>query len=79
MSPVSQPEPVAQVAKPQDQPLEQMQMAQPRANQPMNPQQPHPNSEPELSLRGGEDCHGWCRGRLCSLIPCPIPIHCCVF
>jgi hypothetical protein len=44
----------------------------------LDPQRPQESFEPELSLRGGEDCGGWCRGRFCFLIPCPIPIRCCV-
>ncbi|SPJ75328.1 uncharacterized protein FTOL_05059 [Fusarium torulosum] len=81
MSSVSQPLPVARAAGSDQQYVsESMEMSQPKAHQPMDPQRPQPqtNGEPELSLRGGEDCGGWCRGRFCFLIPCPIPIKCCV-
>ncbi|KAF4962376.1 hypothetical protein FSARC_9542 [Fusarium sarcochroum] len=78
MSSLSQPKPIAQVAKTQERPFEQMQMDQPKAQQPMDTQKPQPDTEPELNLRGGEDCGGYCRGRFCFIIPCPIPINCCV-
>ncbi|KAG9258476.1 uncharacterized protein F5Z01DRAFT_198408 [Emericellopsis atlantica] len=67
-----------EAANPQAQ--EPIQMTQPSSQQAMDPQQAHPHTdEPEMNLRGGEDCGGWCRGRFCFIIPCPIPINCCVF
>ncbi|CVK91961.1 hypothetical protein FPRO06_08822 [Fusarium proliferatum] len=83
MSPVSEPQPVAQPAGNNQQGYapECMEMVQPRAHQPMDPQKPQDNierAEPELNLRGGKDCDGHCRGRFCFIIPCPIPINCCI-
>ncbi|KAF5973221.1 hypothetical protein FBULB1_8416 [Fusarium bulbicola] len=79
MSPVSAPQPTAQPAgiNQQGYTPESMEMVQPRADQPTDTQQLQENAEPELGLRGGEDCDGWCRGRFCFIIPCPIPIKCC--
>lgn len=45
---------------------------------PRKPQDNIERAEPELNLRGGKDCDGHCRGRFCFIIPCPIPINCCV-
>ncbi|KXJ87590.1 hypothetical protein Micbo1qcDRAFT_208207 [Microdochium bolleyi] len=53
---------------------------QPLVSQPMNAQQPHPESQQhELSLRGGQEGRGMCPGRFCFIIPCPIPCNFCVF
>ncbi|CAG7558744.1 unnamed protein product [Fusarium equiseti] len=76
MSSVSQPQP-AHVDH-QAYTAESMEMSQPKAHQPMDAQKPQDASEPDLNLRGGEDCGGWCRGRFCCIIPCPIPINCCI-
>ncbi|KAH8910461.1 hypothetical protein BR93DRAFT_923170 [Coniochaeta sp. PMI_546] len=54
---------------------ETLQTAQPASFQPMDPQQPHPDSE--LSLRGG-DRGGCCPGRFCFCIPCPLPCDFCI-
>ncbi|KAI6782627.1 uncharacterized protein J7T54_003640 [Emericellopsis cladophorae] len=55
-----------EVANPQAQ--EPIQMTQPSSQQAMDPQQAHPHTEePEMNLRGGEDCGGWCRGRFCFI------------
>ncbi|KAF5695034.1 heterokaryon incompatibility protein (het-6OR allele) [Fusarium globosum] len=75
MSPVSEPQPVAQPAGNNQQGYapESKEMVQPRAHQPMDPQKPQDNvdrAEPELNLRGGKDCDGHCRGRFCFIIPC---------
>ncbi|KAJ3493967.1 hypothetical protein NLG97_g4387 [Lecanicillium saksenae] len=46
-----------------------------------DPQQPHAeteNADPELGLRGGHQGET-CPGRFCFIIPCPIPINCCIF
>ncbi|KAK8147992.1 hypothetical protein G3M48_000582 [Beauveria asiatica] len=54
--------------------------SQPTRHQAMDPQQPHvenENTEPELGLRGGQG--EMCPGRFCFIIPCPIPINCCIF
>ncbi|KAK4191050.1 hypothetical protein QBC35DRAFT_448665 [Podospora australis] len=52
-----------------------LQTAQPAGFQPMNPQQPHPESE--LGLRGGNR-GGLCPGRFCFCVPCPLPCDCCI-
>ncbi|SCN67623.1 uncharacterized protein FFB20_02689 [Fusarium fujikuroi] len=79
MAPVSVPQSTAQPAgiNQQGYTLESMEMVQPRVGQTIDTQQLQESLEPELSLRGGEDCDGWCRGRFCFIIPCPIPIKCC--
>ncbi|KPA39112.1 hypothetical protein FLAG1_08026 [Fusarium langsethiae] len=51
------------------QPLE---TSQPQAQHSMDPQKAPESTEPTLELRGG----GACDGRLCGIIPCPIPINC---
>ncbi|EGX89875.1 hypothetical protein CCM_08128 [Cordyceps militaris CM01] len=53
--------------------------SQPVRHQAMDAQKPHAdteNTEPELGLRGGGET---CPGRFCFIIPCPIPINCCIF
>ncbi|KAM5510267.1 hypothetical protein FOXYSP1_10367 [Fusarium oxysporum f. sp. phaseoli] len=74
MPSLTEPEPVAQISKAQEQPFEQMQMEQPKAHQDMNPNQPHPDTQ--VSMRGG-DRGGPCPGRFCFCIPCPLPCDCC--
>nr|CEG04919.1 unnamed protein product [Fusarium clavum]CEG05846.1 unnamed protein product [Fusarium clavum] len=37
-----------------------------------DPQKAPETTEPSLELRGG----GACDGRLCGVIPCPIPVNC---
>ncbi|KAJ4245514.1 hypothetical protein NW762_014023 [Fusarium torreyae] len=53
----------------QPQPLETQ---QPKAHNTMDPQKAPETEEPSLNLRGG----GACDGRLCGIIPCPIPVNC---
>ncbi|CEJ94111.1 hypothetical protein VHEMI09662 [[Torrubiella] hemipterigena] len=43
----------------------------------MDPTAPHPESE-QPRLRGGHNEGGACPGRFCFIIPCPIPINCCI-
>ncbi|KAF4120414.1 hypothetical protein GMORB2_3215 [Geosmithia morbida] len=57
---------------------ESLQMQQPNAHQAMDPQQPHAE-QPQMTLRGGQEGRGMCPGRFCFIIPCPIPINCCIF
>ncbi|CZR38137.1 hypothetical protein LB506_005503 [Fusarium annulatum] len=45
---------------------------QPKSQQSMDPQKPPETADPQMELRGG----GACDGRLCGIIPCPIPINC---
>ncbi|CEI66238.1 hypothetical protein FVEN_g4367 [Fusarium venenatum] len=45
---------------------------QPKAQNSMDPQKAPETTEPTLELRGG----GACDGRLCGVIPCPIPVNC---
>ncbi|KAH6969295.1 hypothetical protein BKA59DRAFT_540364 [Fusarium tricinctum] len=45
---------------------------QPKAQHSMDPQKAPETTEPSLELRGG----GACDGRLCGIIPCPIPVNC---
>ncbi|PTD02165.1 hypothetical protein HYE67_000153 [Fusarium culmorum] len=80
MSLNSQPQPVAQPARVDHgvYTRESTDMNQPAPNQPMEPQRPLPNSQPDLSLSGGENCHGFCMGRCCLIIPCPLPMDCCI-
>ncbi|KAH6613728.1 hypothetical protein B0J18DRAFT_440784 [Chaetomium sp. MPI-SDFR-AT-0129] len=49
---------------------------QPAASQPMNPRQPHPETEAELGLRGGRS--EMCPGRFCFCVPCPLPCDFCI-
>ncbi|KAJ9156869.1 hypothetical protein NKR19_g4077 [Coniochaeta hoffmannii] len=67
-----QPEPAHLLHQSQQASLE---TSQPPSFQPMNPQQPHPDSE--LTLRGG-DRGGMCPGRFCFCIPCPLPCDFCI-
>ncbi|KAL7796703.1 hypothetical protein V8C37DRAFT_326079 [Trichoderma ceciliae] len=39
---------------------------------------PHPETTNDVEMRGGDD-GGSCPGRFCFIIPCPIPIDCCIF
>ncbi|KAK0762900.1 hypothetical protein N5P37_004424 [Trichoderma harzianum] len=41
-------------------------------------QQPHPETTDDVNMRGGDD-GDCCPGRFCFIIPCPIPIDCCIF
>ncbi|KAF4959086.1 hypothetical protein FGADI_1964 [Fusarium gaditjirri] len=45
---------------------------QPKSQQSMDPQKAPETTDPQMELRGG----GACDGRLCGIIPCPIPINC---
>ncbi|KAF5024162.1 hypothetical protein F66182_3797 [Fusarium sp. NRRL 66182] len=45
---------------------------QPKAHNAMDPQKAPESTEPNLNLRGG----GACDGRICGIIPCPIPVNC---
>ncbi|PON30830.1 hypothetical protein TGAM01_v200250 [Trichoderma gamsii] len=51
--------------------------AQPKSHPAMDPQQPHPDTAEDVNMRGG-DRGGCCPGRFCFIIPCPIPIDCCI-
>ncbi|KAF4983103.1 hypothetical protein FZEAL_1413 [Fusarium zealandicum] len=53
-------------------PRQSLQTEQPRAHGVMDAQKAPATTEPEMNLRGG----GACDGRLCGIIPCPIPINC---
>ncbi|KAF5626199.1 hypothetical protein F52700_8916 [Fusarium sp. NRRL 52700] len=45
---------------------------QPESQRSMDPQKAPETTDPQMELRGG----GACDGRLCGIIPCPIPINC---
>ncbi|TPX14578.1 uncharacterized protein E0L32_005270 [Thyridium curvatum] len=51
---------------------------QPAPTAPMRPEQPPPETESELRLRGGERSSA-CPGRFCFCVPCPIPCDFCIF
>ncbi|EHK21062.1 uncharacterized protein TRIVIDRAFT_111930 [Trichoderma virens Gv29-8] len=52
--------------------------AQPNSHPAMDAQQPHPETKDDVNMRGGDD-GDCCPGRFCFIIPCPIPIDCCIF
>ncbi|ROW16705.1 hypothetical protein VPNG_01535 [Cytospora leucostoma] len=56
-------------------PPPRVQALQPRLSAPMDPQQPH--ADTDAQLRGG-DRGGMCPGRFCFIIPCPIPCDFCI-
>ncbi|KAK1765158.1 hypothetical protein QBC33DRAFT_544816 [Phialemonium atrogriseum] len=59
------------------QPGQAVQTTQPMASEPMDPEQPHPESQPTMGLRGGQR-GSVCPGRFCFCVPCPIPCDCCI-
>ncbi|KAL6887956.1 hypothetical protein GGI43DRAFT_388031 [Trichoderma evansii] len=56
---------------------ERAHVAQPKSHPAMDPLQPHPDTAEQVNMRGG-DRGGCCPGRFCFIIPCPIPIDCCI-
>ncbi|KAH7310467.1 hypothetical protein B0I35DRAFT_481784 [Stachybotrys elegans] len=72
MAPSTEPQPSATAPTV----VQPMQVEQPRLNQAMDPQRPHPESD--VNLRGGENRGGCCPGRFCFIIPCPLPCDCCI-
>ncbi|OAA56721.1 hypothetical protein SPI_07728 [Niveomyces insectorum RCEF 264] len=52
-----------------------IELTQPPASKPMNPQRPHDDAE-SVHLRGGRS--EMCPGRFCFIVPCPLPCDFCV-